>query len=86
MWLALESLDPTELVSNRQSQRLEQQVSLGSGGRAGELEWSLGRKGEGGIGRGDRQEFVGELRRGTGIRGYWGGGRAEDHFVYFGKI
>ena len=50
------------------------------------MEWSLGRKGEGGIGRGDRQEFVGELRRGTGIRGYWGGGRAEDHFVYFGKI
>lgn len=39
-WGALILLLLTELVSNRQFQKLEQRESLGSGGRAGGLEWS----------------------------------------------
>lgn len=60
-----------ELVSNRQSQKLEQ--SLGSGGGAGRLEWSWGGKRL----QGEERKELGEQQ----IKGFWGRGRAEGRSV-----
>lgn len=35
---------------------------------------------------GTRRRGGARIRRRTGIRTYWGRGRAEDHSVYFGQI
>lgn len=62
-WGALNLLLLAELVSNRQSQKLER--SLGSGGGAGRLEWSWGGKGL----PGEEKQELGEQQ----IKGSWVG-------------